>query len=380
MLMRKSILNVIRGCILLLATVLLICCGNGDNALEEIIKGGSSGDIPEVIAKYEFSVTDLAETFDITEDITSIELTNDEGSVIATAELSEGKYTVDKSKLASVTAVWVKAIQGEGGDAKAYIQRLTAADLTTLEAEKKLKMATLGDLMNSDGTFSAAAETGKTPIGVIAYLGNDAFTEAIADGGGHGLVLCLKNAPTKVIWSTANTAYEFGESAKVDAKLDLIRTTNVSGYTNTLTMVGKDDPGTNYPAAYQARTYHDLTVPTWTTGWFLPSAQQWVRMQTGLGGLDEDDIVWSDDSYNKDHTAADNWEAALGKAGTAGVDYDSMTDAEYLFWSSSENSVGNAVYLRVDATTTGDGYGFYWNYNDKNDTWGKCYVRPVLAF
>ena len=72
--------------------------------------------------------------------------------------------------------------------------------------------------------------------------------------------------------------------------------------------------------------------------------------------------------------------AALGKAGTAGVDYDSMTDAEYLFWSSSENSVGNAVYLRVDATTTGDDYGFYWNYNNKNDPWGKCYVRPVLAF
>lgn len=41
--MRKSILNVIRGCILLLATVLMVSCGNVDNALEDIINGGGSG-------------------------------------------------------------------------------------------------------------------------------------------------------------------------------------------------------------------------------------------------------------------------------------------------------------------------------------------------
>lgn len=60
--------------------------------------------------------------------------------------------------------------------------------------------ATLGDLYYSDGTFSATLETGKTPIGVIAYVGTDVFSEngvTLRDGAttlqSHGLVLCLKD-------------------------------------------------------------------------------------------------------------------------------------------------------------------------------------------
>ena len=328
MLMRKSILNVIRGCILLLATVLMISCGKGDNALEEIIKGGSSGDIPEVIAKYEFSVTDLAETFDITEDITSIELTNDEGSVIATAELSEGKYTVDKSKLASVTAVWVKAIQGEGGDAKAYIQRLTAADLTTLEAEKKLKMATSGNVIGADGKFylnKTAAETATTTAeAMIAYIG-----KALAGGDGdaickHGLAIAMENAN-----SNAECSW------------------------------------------YDATSTH---IPNWITAhpisfgeWRLPSADDWKYMFEGVG--------------------ADAYSATL----TDGMDYDygdfciKLKDAGATGTGIDDSNVSGGCWSStVHIYSESDDYAWKYFFNDKEFYWeGKGaaqYARACIAF
>lgn len=390
--MRKSMKFYLGGAILFALPLFLTSC---EGTLDDIFgkwdkpTGGnsSSEDIPEIIAKYEFSVTTLADV-NLTEDITSLELTNETGTSLATAELSEGKYTVEKSKLASATTVWVKAIVGAGDDASTYVQKLTVDDLTTLEADKKLKMATLGDLMNSDGTFSAAAEDGKTAVGVIAYLGNDAFTEAIADGGGHGLVLCLKNAASNINWSTGVTAYELGESAKVDNADALKRTTDVSGYTNTMTLLGKDDPATNYPAAYKAYHYGEadgeLAAPTGTTGWFLPSAQQWVKMQEGLGELDESVIVW-DTWFDSDHTATDNWNTALAKAGTG--KYDSMTNATQIrqYWCSSERNVTDAVRMAVDPNAS-SGAGnkcLRWFYKYKNTGGGpgaEFIVRPILAF
>lgn len=47
--------------------------------------------------------------------------------------------------------------------------------------------------------------------------------------------------------------------------------------------------------------------------------------------------------------------------------------------SSSEYSANNAVNLNVDATDTGDDYGFNWN-NNKDNTNDNNRVRPVLAF
>lgn len=329
MLMRKSILNVIRGCILLLATVLMISCGKGDNALEEIIKGGSSGDIPEVIAKYEFSVTDLAETFDITEDITSIELTNDEGSVIATAELSEGKYTVDKSKLASVTSVWIKAIQGEGSDATIYIQRLTAADLTTLEAEKKLKMATSGNVIGADGKFyidKTAAETATTTAeAMIAYIG-----KALAGGDGdaickHGLAIAMEdaNSGAKCNWTVATS------------------------------------------------TDADKPIPTWRTAhpiafgeWRLPSADDWKYMFEGVGG----------DAYNATLTSGTDCNIGdfcikLKYAGATGTGRADSNVRWGSYWSSTEYDADNAwkYVFEVDQF-----------YNDSKIL--EMYVRACIAF
>lgn len=308
---------------------------------------------------------------------------------------SGAKYDVTLKAGTTDAANW-KAKAGDGELKALPLEGVAEGQTVTLkyDGRKRVKRVTavkqtaapvLGDLYYSDGTWSATLVAGKTPIGVIAYLGTDAFTETGTDVGGstftgHGLVLCLKNAASNVKWSTEMDDYEFGESAKVDGVDALKRTTDVSGYTNTTTLAAKDDAATKYPAAYQARNYTGLTAPaTGTTGWFLPSAQQWVKMQEGLGGLAEGDIKWRS-WFNNDHTAADKWEMAMAKAGTKGTAYDSVTDDYLWYWSSSEYSASIAVSLLVDATGTGTGYGFYWNNDNKDGSNTDDRIRPVLAF
>ena len=241
----------------------------------------------------------------------------------------------------------------------------------------------LGALLASDGniyeTGAAATAASTTAIGVIAYIGTDNYTEngSIVGGltfVGHGLVMCLKNAASGVKWSTNSHNNEFGEDANVWGDTTLKRTENVSGYMNTKTLAEKTDAATTYPAAYQAKNYTGLTAPaTGTTGWFLPSAQQWVKMIEGLGGLADGAPSWGL-WFDRSHTAVDKWEAALAKAGSG--NYDSMIP--YLgYWSSSEYSFDYTVVLDVDARNTGGDHGFGWfaAYKDYNH-----HVRPVLAF
>ena len=95
-----------------------------------------------------------------------------------------------------------------------------------------------------------------------------------------------------------------------------------------------------YPAAAAAKNYKELPAPAGTTGWFLPSAQQWVRMMTALGGLKESDIAWRND-FGYSDGAIDKWENALKKAGSG--KYDSMIDDDYTFWTSSECSAEEAL-------------------------------------
>ena len=306
-------------------------------------------------------------------------------------------YTVTLAEDTEDADKWTVKV-GEG-EAQAFpVEGLNGGETVTVtySGEKKVKSvkavkksnnpyanAKLGDLFYSDGTFSTTLEAGKTPIGVIAYLDqegtdDDEITEK-SNGAGHGLVLCLKDAASgaDAQWSTEESAFEFGEDAKVASVDALKRTTNVSGYTNTKTLTEKTDAATKYKAAYAAKNYTGLTAPTGTTGWFLPSAQQWVKMQTGLGALEESVFTWNS-WFDKSHTAADKWEAALSKAGSG--NYDSMTSAYLFCWSSSEYSVSSAVGLYVGAQGTGNNYGFRWLFRTKDDKSDGNRVRPVLAF
>ena len=255
---------------------------------------------------------------------------------------------------------------------------------------KMTRLATLGDLYYSDGTFSATLEAGKTPIGVIAYLGTDVFSEngaTLRDGAttlqSHGLVLCLKDI-ANVNWRKNQleggpaTVIDFHAEAIVDDSGDLTRTTNVSGYTNTKFLAEKADAANNYPAAYRVWNYSTLTAPATTTGWFMPSMQQWVKMLTALGGMSEADIAWrawKDPSLTTIH----NLEAAMTKAGDKGTAYDGMADDYRQYWSSSETTAGAATVIYVSPTISGGQQGLVITNSSKASYW-DCYVRPVLAF
>ena len=164
---------------------------------------------------------------------------------------------------------------------------------------------------------------------------------------------------------------------------DMKRTTNVSGYTNTKTLAEKTDAADKYKAAYAARNYTGLMAPAGTTGWFLPSAQQWVKLIEGLGGLSDGVPSFAGAHFDHDLTAADKWEAALEKAGSG--NYNSMNSGNLRYWSSSESTVERAVYLTVkpeNPYAPGDhNYdGFYWEVWDKNTQAEHLRSRPFLAF
>ena len=130
-----------------------------------------------------------------------------------------------------------------------------------------------------------------------------------------------------------------------------------------------------YPAAAAAKNYTGLPAPAGTTGWFLPSAQQWVKMMEGLGGLDESKIEWRN-NFGYWYGVIDKWENALKKAGSG--KYDSMNSERLHYWSSSECDADNALFLIINPD--GDFRGFTFMPDTKGSQYISTRVRPILAF
>lgn len=154
----------------------------------------------------------------------------------------------------------------------------------------------VGDIYYSDGAMthqSEALASGKTPIGIVGYIGSDYWTEkdiVISEKpvGGHALVMCLKN-----IDSTGSTNFgrvckwspSYGDTdmPNVTSKSDIVNSKNQtsgSGYTMTaaLIKIGSE-------AATAAKNYNTLPAPSSKcTGWFLPTAGQYYAVMSQLGG------------------------------------------------------------------------------------------------
>lgn len=364
--MKKSYLHLVGG-VLLCLTMIFSSCGNADNALEEIINGGSSSgeeDIPEVVTKYEFSVTDLSGVNDLTANITSLELTDGEGTVIATAELSEGKYTVEKSKLASATIVWVKAVTGTGGAAKTYIQKLTAEDLTALETSKKLTVATIGDVITSEGAF--AAKGAAEEQAVIAYVGKvDKYFDRF-------LALALEDA-----------------DANTHKWADALSTVNTFAAAHAITI-----GGTTYNTSTTGSTYYDqvdnnkdmssATATAAQQGWRLPSVTDLRYIFDGLGRIKAGLILTASDAvttYSNNATP----EEPLGVSQE--IKYRNGSDGSTLL--SAINAACGNTALQLNYYWSSSNYfsdlawAYYFNNGQfvyANKTTGDAYVRAVFAY
>jgi len=268
--------------------------------------------------------------------------------------------------------------------------------------------ANLGDVFFSDGTFLQYGTQGKTAIGVIAYLGNNSYSEngaELHDGSflnSSGLVLCLKNI-ADVAWAGEATGLEkaYEPNAFIQDSLSLLRTDSLSGYYATKALAESANAQTNYPACYYAWNFTELPTPPTTTCWFLPSAPQWAAMMQspgGLGGLKGlergneeptkyDYVTWGV-TFDRDTSCLSRLDGALTKI-LGDADFLGGGDDvhDYWYWSCSEwfNSDDANSPSAVTVQTTGFSpdrakkpNGIYISDSPKQNT--GIYVRPVLAF
>ncbi len=208
-------------------------------------------------------------------------------------------------------------------DSKPYIAKATTAAATVAGKyyQTTVKMATIGDVILSDGKFAAPSSTG-TKVAMIAYVGNDAETSTAFK---KGLALALKDVSGTMEWCSQTVATCLGTGHQFDseagAKGDMAGIDNTDALVNNTT-------GHTHDAANAARNYNSGTHPAGTSDWFLPSAGQWDKMATAAGsyanlktnaGLQED-AYWSSTEGGVDYA----WFFDFNNGGwsTYGKDYD----------------------------------------------------------
>ena len=256
----------------------------------------------------------------------------------------------------------------------------------------------VGDIYYSDGAMthqSEALASGKTPIGIVGYLGSDYWTEKGVSGkGGHALVMCLKTIGStgKTSIGTAYAWYSSNIDAgrtKVTSKSLLVNSYNQSygsGYTETDALIKKW--GQNAAAAYQAQNYKTLPAnSSKCTGWFLPTAGQYYAVMTTLGAPFSDDWTGIWDGNTSTHpkegffdnmtTVTTNINNKLKKVGDSNYT-EFFGDINTWAWTSSEFSSADAVPIDSGVNNSkGSGSVRFGNVYAKSN---PIPVRPFLAF
>lgn len=230
----------------------------------------------------------------------------------------------------------------------------------------------IGDFLCSDGTVVASsniASSGKTPIAIVFST----VTTPTDQGHGwtRGYAMALKNVRNGTSIGTYKWANSDGDVAGIPNTLSSTWQTRISdmdGYTNTTFL-----NSTDYPAGYAAKTTYasQVTAPSNTSGWFLPSSGQWYYILVNLGGMSSiPNYAWGWNGESS--TAASNLNSKLSKV--ASGNYDAFSSSDEYFWSSSELKSDDAYVARFYK----DQRMYFATYD-----YGKSHmdrVRPVLAF
>ena len=280
----------------------------------------------------------------------------------------------------------------------------------------------VGDIYYSDGAMthqSEALASGKTPIGIVGYLGNDYWTEKGVSGkGGHALVMCLKTIGSTGSTAEAQEEYEKNRnnsgpkvtayigtlyawySSNSDAgrpkydqdatrKSMLVNSKNQSygsGYTETDALINKW--GSAAAAAYQAKHYKILPAKsTKCTGWFLPTAGQYYAVMTSLGAPFSDDWtgIWDGNTtthpnlafFSNMTTVTKNINTKLKKVGDSNYT-EFFGSVNTWAWTSSEFSSTYAVSVDSGVDDSEGSGSVRFSYST-NKTY-QIPVRPFLAF
>lgn len=192
----------------------------------------------------------------------------------------------------------------------------------------------IGDIMLKDGTLvpkdTPLQEEQKTQaIGIVCLLGTDEkMQQDVKDKGWtHGLVLALKNS-------------ENGEQENW----------------GTSTGTGFDNTGSGYTKCWENRDNKDMPAiwnamrwtaakPLDTSGWYLPSKDEWEALSAALGGNGTDI-----DEMMKNAVGGGNYDSIICAHGfwssseiDAGKTWDANMSAEKLTWAESPNSSGSQL-------------------------------------
>ncbi len=261
----------------------------------------------------------------------------------------------------------------------------------------------VGDIYYSDGAMthqSEALASGKTPIGIVGYIGSDYWTEkdVVISGkpvGGHALVMCLKTIDStgKTSIGKGYTWYSSNIGAgrtPVNSKSLLVNSYNQSygsGYTETDALIKKW--GSAAAPAYQARNYKTLPANSAKcTGWFLPTAGQYYAVMTNLGAPFSDDWTGIWDGNTSTHpkwgffsnmtTVTKNINDKLKKVGDSNHT-EFFGDINTWAWTSSEFSPTDAVAIDSGVDDSKGGLGSVRFHSFKGEAY-QFPVRPFLAF
>lgn len=257
----------------------------------------------------------------------------------------------------------------------------------------------VGDIYYSDGAMthqSEALASGKTPIGIVGYLGSDYWTEKGVSGkGGHALVMCLKT-----IGSTGKTSIGTGYAwyssnidagrTKVTSKSDIVNSKNQpygSGYTETDALIKNWGSAAAAAAAYQAQNYKTLPAnSSKCTGWFLPTAGQYYAVMTNLGAPFSDDWtgIWDGNTtthpnlgfFSNMTTVTKNINDKLMTVGDSNYT-EFFGDINTWAWTSSEFSSTGAVEFDSGVDDSEGSGSVRFEFSGKT---AQRPVRPFLAF
>ena len=258
----------------------------------------------------------------------------------------------------------------------------------------------VGDIYYSDGALSSQSEallSGKTPVGIVGYVGENYWTEKqlkSSNKGGHALVMCLKtigstettSIGTGYAWYSSNT--DAGRT-KINSKALLTGSydkTYGSGVNETNALISKWN--TAAAAAYQAKHYTTLPASSSKcSGWFLPTAGQYYAVMSKLGAEFSSDWtgIWDGNTtthptlgfFNNMTTVTGNINNKLKKVGNN--NYTEFFGAENTWaWTSSEFSATLAVPVDsgVNNSKGSGSVRFGLSYGKTN----QLPVRPFLAF
>lgn len=257
-----------------------------------------------------FTLSDLAG--DAAIEASELTVTDKAGNPIAVTPRN-GKYYLYKSYISDTTDLWFEAITATGK----YINRTTPDDLAVVDKTGKLPMATIGDVILSDGTFAQKGTNGEQAV--IVYIGSVPFYFR------HFLAIAIEDAGKEQWIPALSKVNEYAEAHPITIG-DSVYDSNTTG----TTYYDQVDWNENVTSA---------TSTELKQGWRLPSITDWRYLIAGLCQLDSP--TPTSPLGIKDLMLYGNGTTLMNRINTICGNSEMEMVTNCLYWSSSDIPDGN---------------------------------------